>query len=81
MYKTQILKHIHIHIHWQFDVKIDFFAVDCHEEITIAGKEFTSPNHPGDYPSNANCTQVIRFKEGQIITLEFLEFNLFNISR
>ena len=52
------------------------FAVDCHEEITIAGKEFTSPNHPGDYPSNANCTQVIRFKEGQIITLEFLEFNL-----
>ena len=50
--------------------------VRCDEEIDSAGTKLTSPNYPKDYPHNAECTYVIRFKEGQIITLEFLDFTL-----
>ena len=50
--------------------------VDCSGEITSVGTEFTSPNHPNDYPNNVECTQVIRFEEGKQIQLKFLEFSL-----
>ena len=45
-------------------------------EITIAGTELTSPNHPRNYPDYKDCFHVIKFKKGRPIELTFLEFDI-----
>ena len=41
----------------------------------------TSPNYPEKYPNNQDCRTVIRFAEGERISLEFLSFDLEDDSR
>jgi len=36
----------------------------------------TSPNYPGNYPSNLNRTDVIQVQEGQVLALQFTAFNV-----
>ena len=52
------------------------FPAGCSGEITSAGTEFMSTDHPNNYSNNEDCTQIVRFAEGQRIRLEFLHFNL-----
>ena len=49
-------------------------STGCGTEITTPGTIFTSTNYPNDYPNNEDCSTVIRFEEGEIISLEFLAF-------
>lgn len=45
----------------------------CGGLLQTKGNMFSTPNYPGKYPPNSECTWDIRVKEGYIITLSFLE--------
>ena len=51
-------------------------TVDCNKVISTPGTVVHSENYPKKFPSNMECNYVIRFKEGQRVRLEFLEFRL-----
>ena len=44
--------------------------------VTIPGTILTSPNYPNYYDNNLECTTVVRFPPGELIQLEFLDFEL-----
>ena len=50
--------------------------IGCGSRITTPGTEFTSRNHPNNYPNNDQCANLIKFEEGATIRLEFLAFDL-----
>ena len=49
---------------------------NCGGEITTPGTVFASINYPNNYLNNEDCSRVIRFTEGQTISMKFLEFSL-----
>ena len=44
--------------------------------VTAPGTMITSPNYPTDYNNNHRCSVVIRFSQGQRVSMQFLAFNL-----
>ena len=50
--------------------------IDCNGQIESPDIDLTSPDYPSVYNDNQDCSQTIRFSEGQTIILEFLEFDL-----
>ena len=38
--------------------------------------EILSPNHPGEYPSDADCQWHIEVNAGQLVQLTFIEFDM-----
>ena len=50
--------------------------LDCDLEINIPGTDLISPNHPSSYLGNLDCTNLIKFEEGERINLNFIEFDL-----
>ena len=38
--------------------------------------DILSPNHPGDYPNDADCSWQIEATAGQVVQLSFVEFNV-----
>ena len=44
--------------------------------MTVPGTIITSPNYPNNYDNNDRCSTVIRFAQGQRVSMEFLDFNL-----
>ena len=45
-------------------------------EINTPNTTLTSPKYPMDYPSNQECRALVRFPQGQRVSLHFLKFNL-----
>jgi hypothetical protein len=41
--------------------------------LQTRGSTFTTPQYPGKYPPNTECTWVIKVNEGSTVTLSFIE--------
>ena len=48
----------------------------CNIEINNSGSELSTPNYPNVFPSDVDCTQIVRFSPNKTILLTFLSFNL-----
>ena len=53
-----------------------YSTTGCDKEISIPGTEIRSENYPYNFPPNMECKYDIKFKEGQRVRLDFLEFRL-----
>ena len=53
--------------------------IDCdspYDEVTSAGMNIMSPNHPQNYNNNQDCVVTIRFAEGERVAIQFEAFNI-----
>ena len=51
----------------------------CESTVVITGSdagEILSPNHPFEYPNDADCQWHIEVNDGQVVQLIFIEFDM-----
>ena len=53
-----------------------FTVVPCGGLLTEPSGEISSPGYPGPYPSNLACEWIIQGAPGDIIELQFLDFEI-----
>ena len=46
-------------------------STDCGSKLTGSQGSFTSPNYPGDYPTDVTCVWIIEAKTSEVIVLSF----------
>ena len=67
-------------IHYSYDVIFNNDAclslTGCGGEIRQRSGTITSPGYPGPYPANAFCFWEIFIPDGDLLTLEFDDFNI-----
>ena len=54
-------------------------VIDCdspYDEVTSAGMNIMSPNHPQNYNNNQDCVVTIRFAEGERVAIQFEAFDI-----
>ncbi|XP_071498643.1 extracellular serine proteinase-like [Diadema antillarum] len=51
-------------------------TVECGHVFTEATGQFTSPNYPGNYDNNEDCSFTIQAEAGETVTLSFSVFNV-----
>ena len=53
-----------------------FSAFSCGETVSGRKGEIKIPNHTGSYGNNLNCIWTIQVDDGEMIIIEFLDFDV-----
>ena len=50
------------------------FCDSTSEDVSLPGTIIQSPNYPAKYDNNIDCIVMVRLNEGDVVSLELLEF-------
>ena len=50
--------------------------LDCNQEISTSDIEISSPNYPRSFPTDIDCTYVIKTNKTKRLRISFIDFRL-----